>query len=467
MVDEDTTTKGCRGKGEAIKLTDYEDNIDMLEGRSSTALLEERDVPCEFVCGVAGSGKTYQVKKAVADDPAYGILSASTGIASVNLGAITVHSLLRYSTTEVLRDAWLQGKLVRVLHSLGRRVRRLIIDECSMLSANQLDLIHRAIREVNRFGDMESALGITLVGDFLQLAPVKEPWVFTAECWEDFAQHTTQLTKVWRQDDGGFLDALNLVRSGTGGAAAEALTGLGAVWNSSLDTEFDGTTILPRNDMVSRYNELALARVQGEKFEVTSQRWGNQQSEWGQNQRSKEWGIPPRVALKVGSYVMILANAPDFSFVNGDCGHIESHDDEHIGVRLVRTGQVMEIPRIVRGVEYGERPDSYSGSVTIPKSEDVGAWIPRQHFRGKVRRWVMGQVEYFPLRLAYASTVHKTQSLTLDRCQVDVRDRFFGSPGMCYVAMSRCRTLTGLRIIGQRETFASRCTVDEKVRQWI
>jgi len=79
----------------------------------------------------------------------------------------------------------------------------------------------------------------------------------------------------------------------------------------------------------------------------------------------------------------------------------------------------------------------------------------------------MGQIEYAPLRLAYASTVHKSQSLTLDRVQVDYRDHFFSSPGMLYVALSRCRTLEGLRLVGQQGTFASRCTVDERVRGWI
>jgi len=444
------------------------DVVDELS-REQAAPREDRPVPCEFVCGVAGSGKTYQVQKAVEDDPAYGALCATTGIASVNLGTITLHSLLRYSTTDVLRDSWLQGKLVRVLHALGRRVRRLIIDECSMASATQLDLIHRAVREVNRFNDMEQPLGITLVGDFLQLAPVKEPWVFTAECWGEFAANTTKLTKVWRQDNAEFLAALNLVRAGKGAEGASVLSALGVRWNTVTDIEFDGTTILPKNDAVSRFNQMALDRIHGEEFTVTSRRWGAQQPEWGMNQRTKEWGIPQATRLKVGAYVMILSNAQDFHYVNGDCGHIEGFDAEEqmVSVKLVRNGQVVELPKVVRGVEWSEKPDSYSGSLTIPKSEDDGAYIPRQHYRGRVKRYVLGQIEYIPLRLAYASTVHKSQSLTLDRTQIDYRDYFFSSPGMLYVALSRCRTLEGLRLVGQSGTFASRCTVDERVRGWI
>ena len=183
--------------------------------------------------------------------------------------------------------------------------------------------------------------------------------------------------------------------------------------------------------------------------------------------RTKEWGIPPSVRLKTNAYVMLLSNAPDFGYANGDCGWIEGHSEESVQVKLVRTGQVVEVPRVVRGVEHAEKPDAYSGTVSIPKSEDAGAYIPRQHYRGRVKRYVMGQIEYFPLRLAYASTVHKSQSLTLDKVQCDFRDHFFSHPGMLYVALSRCRTLEGLRLVGQQGTFARHCTVDSRVREWI
>jgi ATP-dependent exoDNAse (exonuclease V) alpha subunit len=83
------------------------------------------------------------------------------------------------------------------------------------------------------------------------------------------------------------------------------------------------------------------------------------------------------------------------------------------------------------------------------------------------RRYVEGQVEMWPVRLAYASTIHKSQGLSLDRAQVDIRDHFFASPAMAYVALSRCRTLAGLRIVGQRERFVKNCNVDVRVRPWL
>lgn len=450
-------------------MSEIEEGMTGLDQEVEITIGEEREVPCEFITGVAGSGKTYQVKKAVQDDPSYGILSSTTGVSAVNLGAITVNSLLRYSTTAVLKDCWLQGRLTRNLHALGKRCRWLIVDEISMGSAHQLDVWYRAIKEVNRYSDMEHPMGLTLVGDLLQLPPVNEPWCFEAECWEEFRKNTTRLTKVWRQDTSGFVDALNQVRAGDGMAAAKALTDLGVRWETQLDTEFDGTSIFSMNDKCNRYNQIGLDRVKCPEFVVTSNRWGKQQHEWDFNPRTKEWGIPPQARFKVGAYVMVLSNAQDFHYVNGDCGWIREYDreDQSITIELVRNGQEIVLPKICRGVEFTEKPDGWTG-ISIPKEEDDGLYRHgRPHHRGRVKRYVTGQIEYFPLRLAYASTVHKSQSLTLDRVQVDFRDWFFGKPGMLYVALSRARSLQGLRLVGQPEKFARQCNVDPAVREWI
>jgi ATP-dependent DNA helicase PIF1 len=438
----------------------------------------EQPPPCQFTTGCAGTGKTYNAVKAVRDDPSSGILSSTTGISAVNLGAITINSLLKYSDVKVMRDHFLTGALSRVLHSLAKQYRTLIVDEISMFGGNALDILYRAVEDANRYVDVPAPMGIHIIGDMAQLPPVNAPWVFTASCWERFRENTETLTKVWRQGDTRFLSALNLVRCGEGAAAADALTSLGASFETALDTEFDGTTILPRNDQVGRYNALALDRVPGQKFRVTSRRWGQQRSEWGQSIRTKEWGIPPEVELKIGAYVMLLANHPEFEWVNGDCGWIEAFDDSSgpfgddpggmLAIRLVRTKQVIHLSRLTRGVEHSERPAGWFATADrIPPASDDGGWHPRPHYRGRVKRWVTGQVEYWPLRLAYATTVHKSQSLTLDRVQCDFRGHFFQQPAMLYVALSRCRTLEGLRLVGMAETFAKHCNFDERIREWL
>lgn len=434
-------------------------------------LTEERLPHCEDLGGVAGSGKTYLMHQRVAEDASYGVLCSTTGISAVNLGATTVHSLLRFFDTASARDWYLSGGMVRILHSLARTHRRLIIDEKSMLDGDLLDILYRAVSEANRFPDVPAPMGITLVGDFAQLPPVKAKWAFEADCWPMFAEHSEVLRTQWRQVAGDpFYVALNMVRRGHGGEAAGVLAAAGAQWHTALDTEFDGTTILPRNDMVSRYNALALARLPGQVWRATSRRWGQQRSEWGENRRTHEWGVPPALELKPNAYVMILANQPDgnggFEYVNGDCGHVVGYEHGAFIVHLVRTDASVEVPPIVRAVDTMDRPDGWQGR-TVAKDEDVGGYLPELHYRGKARRYVLGQVEYVPLRLAYASTVHKSQGLTLDRAQVDFRDRFFASPSMLYVAISRCRTLGGLRLVGGRDRFEKQCNFDRKIERWL
>jgi len=432
--------------------------------------IPDRPVPCGRLIGVAGSGKTYQLIARTAADKSYGLLSSTTGVSAVNLGAITWHSTLRVSDTLSLKDAYLCGRLAQTLHKIGIDYRTLIIEEYSMLHADQLDIIYRGVEEANRYRDMTRPLGILLVGDLAQLPPVKGRWCFEAECWPRFAENTERLTKVWRQDNGPFLDALNLLRAGDGRRAADLLSSTGARWHTQLDNEFDGTTILPKNDMVNRYNALALSRVRGEAFSVASRRWGQQRREWSYHERTREWGIPPRLDLKIGALVMVLSNSPDFSVVNGDTGHVTDFDAQKTGVvtvDLLRTGQPTPIASIVRGVEEPDKPQGWPEDVPRVDDEEGAIWMPKPHYRRRARRYVTGQIEYMPLRLAYASTVHKSQSLTLDRVQVDIRDRFFGQPAMEYVALSRCRTLEGLRIVGSAERFAAQCSIDERTIPWI
>ena len=430
----------------------------------------DRQVPVTFSTGRAGTGKTYALlRESEAPDSSIQ-LCATTGIAAVNLGTTTLNATLGYFDTNSLRDSYLNGQLTRRIHELALHRRWLAIDEGSMLEADQLDLVYRGVEEANRYRDVVEPLGIRLVGDFAQLPPVQGRWAFEADCWRHFAAATTRLEKVWRQDGGAFLDALNAAREGNGGLAAEILTDAGAVWHTSRDEAFDGTTILPKNALVNRHNALVLSRHPGKVIEVRSRRWGKQRSEWGENARTHEWGIPPIAEFKVGAYVMILANAPDFSWVNGDCGKIVEIGAAYVEVELVRNGQVERIEKIVRHVEKHEKPDDVDVSAV-----SRGEYLSRPHTRRRVSPsgrssvagYVLGQVEFFPLRLAWSSTVHKSQGLSLDRCQVDFRDNFFAHPAMLYVALSRCRTLAGLRLVGQREIFVRACQMDARVKEWI
>jgi ATP-dependent DNA helicase PIF1 len=430
-------------------------------------------VPVKFLTGSAGTGKTYTVREEIARNPKFGLLAATTGIAAVNLGAITLNSLLKYFNTQSLEEAFFNGWLLKTLADLAEDgYQWLVIDEISMLDGMQLDIIYQCIKMLNEQRDMAKLppLGIFLTGDFCQLPPIKSKWAFQADCWPFFEAATERLTKCWRQTDAKFLEAVNHIRSGRGMAGATILSHIGVEFVKHADTAFTGTTIIAKNEAVDNFNWLCHSKLSGVPAFVNSTRWMTK----GRN-FPKEWdNIPVELKIKPGAYVMILTNdTPDFTYVNGDCGSVLSYENNGFMIRLVRNGEEVSIGKIVRKVTQKEPPDELL--IANPgKSEDelrklsqqpgVPYWDINVGRRGA---WVVGAITYFPIRLAYASTVHKTQGLTLDKVQIDLHQNFMTAPGMCYVAISRARSPQGLRIIGTPALLAARVHTDPLVQRWL
>lgn len=446
-------------------LNDFDD-VEIEGGFERT---EDESAPaCQFITGEAGTGKTFGVKMSIEEDPTYGSLCATTGIAAVNLGAVTINSLLGFFDTESMRDAFQRGSLMAKLHKISDKgCRNIVVDESSMMDKFQLDILYEAIKTVNRYKSVKEPMGIVLVGDLCQLPPIckgSKPganplWIFKADCWPKFRDNTTRLTKMWRQTDPEFLQAINHLRRGEGGPAAEIMKTL-TRFEPTTNGLFDGTTILPLNDEVDRHNFVRLGRVSGRPVVVQSRRWGKQSGEWRKN-------IPEQLQLKIGAYVMILANdSPRFSYVNGDTGYIKDFDGDSFTVELVRTQQCVQIGRLHRTVALREPPaDNTEGPW-----EEAGPFIVpfgKVSYDEDKELWHHGGVLYYPLRLAWASTVHKSQGLSLDRCQIDIRGGFCGQPAMSYVAISRCRTPQGLRIVGTPDLLAKRCNTDPEVQPWL
>lgn len=454
-------------------------------------------VHCSFITGPAGCGKTFQQKRAIEDNPNYGILCSTTGISAINLGATTLNSVIRYFDTDSLRDLFNSGRLTSTLHRLGRTTKRLVIDEVSMMDARQLDYIYQAMLQANEYVDMQGApMGIVLTGDFAQLPPIKAPWAFEAECWENFERNTTTLTKMWRQDNPQFLEALNAARSGRGKACVDLLKEIGVKFIPQQEGRFKGTTIMSKNDQVDNFNFSALMDVKGEAYGLKTQTWGDQAGEWK--------NIPEMLKLKDGAYVMILSNdqSGGFSYANGDTGYIQSKDiDGTLWIKLVRNEMTVPIRPIVRHKatkgEDAEKsfrknfPAEYAAAMMEKDNPDPFQYDKLDHIfcdqqscgisAGGLRtgRWGIpsyncspgsfniGAIKYYPLRLAYATTVHKSQGLTLDTCQIDCRDQFFGQPSMAYVSLSRCRTAEGLVIVGNPDKLIERIRCEPKVRRWL
>lgn len=406
--------------------------------------------PYQFVTGPAGSGKTTLVRGWKQHDDGV-ILCATTGIAAVNMGdAVTVHATLRYSTTEVLEEMFVNGFLqgrMRKLRAAG--ITRYVIDEVSMMGAQALTILTHALEELNSDAAVamhhEPEIGITLIGDFLQLPPVKEQYAFESPEWPKYEAHTRRLEGSWRhQDDADFITALRAVRVGDARGALEILR---QYIYPVADRTYPGVMILGKNLQVDRYNKLQFTALPGETVRFKNTTTGKPLPEWEKN-------IPMWMDLKIGARVMILANRyTDFAddarvllYANGDCGVVMAANPERKSavVQLERTGAPVTV---IYNIRQNLSPTGAKG-------------------KKKDRYDVLGEIEYMPLRLAYCSSVHKSQGLTLDKVQVDISDPFFCAPAMTYVALSRARSLEGLRLVGNPELLLKRCTVDRKVEKY-
>jgi ATP-dependent exoDNAse (exonuclease V) alpha subunit len=461
----------------------------------------------------------------------YATQTATTGIAAINLSGnsgetvTTINSELGYFDTNSLQDNFASRRLHNALKRISKKSRNLSIDEISMMDKLQLQLICDALKEVNELKEVfnRGGLGLIISGDFCQLPPVKGEFCFHADCWKEF--EITKLTKVWRQSDVKFLEMLNAARCGDGKKAADMVGEIqGIQLTDIIDSHFDGTTILPLNKYVDSFNKVRLDELirQGKKvFTFKSFRWGRQYSEWK--------SIPEERVVCKDAYVMILANdAPQFSYANGSCGYVTDAiiDQGHVYVKLISGNQqVVKVRKVTRKYTQKEVPEgcepvadwlsrkeweekqkgqeniieniidaaevnaigpittedngtyeypeeisdilykSYLASLTEQSIIKAGPCKP--YFDYIEEKWVIGAITYTPIRLAYASTVHKSQGLSLDKVQIDYSNAFFGEPSMSYVALSRCRTPEGLTIVGSKRLIEERTNITSEILEWL
>jgi ATP-dependent DNA helicase PIF1 len=414
-----------------------------------------------FITGPAGSGKTYNIRKVIEENPEWGLLTATTGVAARNLGdnVPTVHSALGFYDLQSLRRLHEMGDLVLNMSEIAKHHRVIVIDEVSMMLAEMLEILTEA--------STQSGLGIILSGDFLQLPPVvtnieetpKPHWAFHASCWDiHYAPNTCVLEKTHRQSNTHFIEGLRALRAGRGAAALNSFKRCGVQFTDTLDYRFPGTSIVATNRERESFNERMYRSLLTPEKRFTATRWGKQRREW------KE--IPEVVSLKVGAQVMILRNLYEkgdgtkkLLYANGDTGTVTDMDDGC--VHVVRESDNRLLP-----VRYVDEDDS---EIIGYKMETITDPITGKEETVKIleKTQPTGGVHYMPVAQAWAVTVHKAQGLSLDAVQVNLPERFYGSPAMVYVAASRCRTPEGLVLVGGEKFLAQRCTVDPDAKEWI
>jgi nucleoside-triphosphatase THEP1 len=403
-----------------------------------------------FITGPAGSGKTYVVNQYIKYLKDHGVplgITASTGIAATHMGGVTIHSWSGISVKDYLSDddiAEIGARAYVKKKVEGAKV--LIIDEVSMLHHFRFDMIDRVLRHIKKSDQPFGGLQVVLCGDFFQLPPVSrlgEPearFIYESDSWKKGKFAVCYLSENYRQSDDVCLSILNEIRSGEisdsarehlmsrhvvikdGSENSERQIDYGQeekVKNTSVQVE--PTRLFTHNIDVDTINDIELKKVSG--YETVYEMVSHGKKPLVESLK-KSCLAPELLRLKKGARVMCVKNNYELGYVNGTLGVVVSCG---FGVDpMIRTAATPDYPE--------------GRLIAIPRE----SWAIVED-DGKI----IAEISQYPLRLAWAITVHKSQGMSLDAVEVDLSKAF--EPGMGYVALSRVRTLAGLKILGINE----------------
>ncbi len=370
-----------------------------------------------FLTGAAGSGKTFVLREYINYLKGLGAnigITASTGIAATHMGGTTIHSwsgigikdsLDKNELTEISQKKHIRNKV--------EKASVLIIDEVSMLHHFRLDLIEKIIKRVKNSPEPFGGMQVVFCGDFFQLPPVRrvgEPEAFFAyhsNAWKDLNLKVCYLSEQHRQSDLKYLKVLNSIRENS--VSDEILQILQTRFCQTSDIgkgPIEPTKLYSHNKNVDAENEAELVKLPGKSSEYEMQQRGRHNLV---ETLKKSCLAPETLRLKVGAKVMFVRNNFDKGFVNGTMGVVIKCGYEEIKVRIL-SGQTIEVERESWAIEEDKR--------------------------------ILAKIIQFPLRLAWAITIHKSQGMSLDNALIDLSQSF--ERGMGYVALSRVRSLEGL-----------------------
>lgn len=392
-----------------------------------------------FLTGKAGTGKSTFLKYVCKNTKKKHIVLAPTGIAAINAGGSTLHSFFKLPFYPLLPDdpnfSLKGGKLHSFLRytaahrKLIKEVELVIIDEISMVRADIIDFIDKVLRVYSQ--NMREPFGgkqILLVGDVFQLEPVIKnnereiinrfyptPYFFSARVFQEMELVSIELKKVYRQSDKVFVNVLDRIRTNTAGAPDLQLL------NTRYDTKIKENesdmyiTLATRRDTVDFINEKKLAELPGESTILTGEIKGE----------FPESSLPTLMELEVkpGAQIIFIKNDHDRRWVNGTIGTIAGIDEEDTLYVVTEDGREFDVKKENwRNIRY-----KYNEQEKKIEEEELGVFIQ------------------YPIRLAWAITIHKSQGLTFSRVVIDFTGGVFAG-GQAYVALSRCTSLDGIQL---------------------
>lgn len=371
-----------------------------------------------LVLGRAGTGKStllHYLREALESDEKILGVVAPTGIAALNVDGETFHKFFAFR--QDLLPALSNYRPPTHL----RDVDVLIIDEISMVRADDFDMMSRALSRAKGVAEPFGGTQVVMFGDLFQLPPVTDDesdslrsysteFFFSADAFRRLEAKCIELSRVFRQTDRDFVDLLNDIRHAA--SVDSALARLNErVRDSDDDKDGPAVTIVPSNRLADSVNATMLASLNSEIFEVRAEVEGNISLQ--------DYKVPAVIQFSVGAQVMMTVNSDEY--VNGTTGVVSAF--------MAETGQVEIVIE-----EDGRQRRVY----VEPHRREV--WR-----KSRTEAVLIGAITQLPFRLAWAITVHRSQGQTFDRVIFD-RDRGMFAPGQLYVALSRCRTFEGLSL---------------------
>ncbi len=396
---------------------DFKNTLDLLEKTKKNL----------FITGRAGTGKSTLLKLFRSTTRKKTVVLAPTGIAALNVQGQTIHSFFGFPAKPLTRKDIKKRKSRKIYQNLEM----LIIDEISMVRADLLDSIDFFLR-LNRDNVIDPFGGVQVVffGDLFQLPPVvssdveamlfklyyESPYFFSAKIFDtDFELEMMELRKTYRQKSRHFLRLLDAVR--TNQLDYDDLEDLNERHLPEFEPEDFYITLSTRNAIVDQINERQLLKLASEEYSFVASVTGNF--------NPRLFPTELNLKLKLGAQVMFVKNDPKRQFVNGTIGKIVKLTDDLIMVLV-------------------ETPDGKQKFIEVDKMEwEIQKYKANEKDQNEIDSETVGTFKQYPLRLAWAITIHKSQGKTFDKVIIHLGSGAF-EHGQTYVALSRCRTLEGI-----------------------
>lgn len=427
---------------------------EIFTGKSSFILTDEFKQTLEtiettnqniFITGKAGTGKSTLIELIRSHVNKKIVVLAPTGLSAINVRGQTIHSFFHLPPRMITRDS------IRRIYNdrIFRDIDTVIIDEISMVRADLIDGIDQFLRIHGKdknfpFGGIQ----MVFVGDIFQLPPVlrqeessvfyqlyESPYFFSAGAFNSREFISIELTHIFRQKDEEFITLLNQLR--TGNVNVQILEPINQRLAEKSLQRNKFITLTTTNSVANSINESELNKINHPLFTYTAEVEGDFPT------TSTALPVELELNLKKGARVMFVKNDKGRMWVNGTLGTIHTLSEDKIEVKIEEKGR--------------------NEIVTVPKERWENIKYELDADTNELRQTVVGVLTQYPLRLAWAITIHKSQGMTFDRVNIDFSRSPFAH-GQTYVALSRCRTIDG--IILSKKIYPNDVIVDNRILEF-